>query len=73
MDIRTFFSSRRVTPLVALDLGYSLGGGPFANIESGIKCFVSKNTALNFSAGFRIQEITGTAIKTINLKIGVSF
>lgn len=66
IDLRANILKKKTTPLISTAIGYSLMNpqqdikvGLFINPAIGIKFFVTKKTALNFSLGYRLQERIG--------------
>lgn len=88
-DFRVNFLKTKVTPFLSTDIGYSMHtmndksgqiytSGLLVNPNFGIKVFVSTKTALNFSIGYRIQEVdhlsyTQYKIYYLNFKLGATF
>ena len=94
-DFRTYFLKNKLTPFFSTGLGYSfvinknyphypsvqLGGGLLINPSLGGKFFISKNTALNISLGYRYQQTSFKEYNTMSIvstnyyviKIGVTF
>lgn len=64
LDLRVAILEKRVTPFVDLAGGWALGlvndyeSGVYFNPAFGVKFFVSRNTALQLSLGYRYQEST---------------
>jgi hypothetical protein len=67
IDVRANFVNGPITPVFSFGAGYSIPldvsfpheniGGVLINPALGMKFFVSKSTALNFSLGYRFQEL----------------
>ena len=67
IDARANFINGPITPFLSFGAGYSIPldesfphtniGGILINPSVGVKFFISKSTALNFSLGYRFQEL----------------
>lgn len=93
-DVRYFFLDKPFTPFAYLDAGYAmpvdaasyLKPGPMINPGFGIKYFMTRNTAVNVSLGFRYQSMpidnndpgASTAFQTnfiesFSIRVGLQF
>jgi hypothetical protein len=65
-EIRYSFLSKKVSPFISQKMGYSfyvpgpkpsstIIGGGMMQTQIGIKAFISRNAAINFSVGYRLQ------------------
>lgn len=97
LDMRANFINGPITPFFSFGAGYSIPldesfphenvGGVLINPALGAKFFISKSTALNFTLGYRFQELTRkftqwqfgetttqrSELHSVTVKVGVTF